>query len=238
MKLNRFGFALLVVVLGVMFSTAAFSQAVLQSVAVRVEPGQMDEYLNRVAKLQGVMDRVGGGAKVTVWQATLAGTASGNTMVGVSYPSLAAFAEVTDKTSSDTEWQGIMNGLDEVRALVSSSLLTSADGGGQAAVADSGNVLQGVIVRPLPGKADEYLAQLKKLNAVQKRVGSSGELRSWNVTFGGEGSGNIAVGIVYPSLAAYAADQGKLQADPEGAKLFDSLDDLRTVVSVSLFTAE
>ena len=238
MKLTRFGVALLVLGLCAVCSTAAFAQAVMQSVAVRVESGQMDEYLGRVTKLQGVMDRVGGGARLTVWQATFAGTASGNTMVVVSYPSLAAYAEITGKTSSDAGWQGIMSGLDEVRTLVSTSLLTSADGSGEVAAADSGNVLQGVIVRPHPGKADAYLAQLEKLKAAQKRVGISGELRAWNVTFGGEGSGNIAVGIVYPSLAALAADQGKLQADAEGAKLFDSLDDLRTVVSVSLFTAE
>jgi hypothetical protein len=63
-------------------------------------------------------------------------------------------------------------------------------------------------------------------------------MRVWNVTFGGEGSGNIAVGIVYPSLEVFAANNGKLQADAEGGKLFASLDGLRKVVSISLFRAE
>jgi hypothetical protein len=63
-------------------------------------------------------------------------------------------------------------------------------------------------------------------------------MRVWNVTFGGEGSGNNAVGIVYPSLEVFAANNGKLQADAEGGKLFASLDGLRKVVSISLFRAE
>lgn len=238
MKAKHSLLILFVGLLGGMFSVSAAAQAVLQSVTVRVAPGQMDAYLGSVEKLQGVLDRVGGGATVAVWQATLAGPASGTTMVGVSYPSLESYAAVTRKAQADGEWQRIVGGLDGVRTLVSTSLLSSADGGGPVTQPASGSVLQGVIVRPHAGKNAAYLEQIDKLQAVQERVGSSGQLRAWNVAIGGEGAGTIAVGIVYPSLAAYAADQGKLQADPEGAKLFAGLDDLRTVESVSLFTAE
>jgi hypothetical protein len=236
--MHRFGFVLFALLLGAGFSTSAVAQAVLQSVTVRVESGQMDAYLDRVAKLQGVMDRVGGGARVSVWQASFAGTNSGNTMVSVAFPSLTGYAETTTKTSQDAEWQKVMSGLDDIRTIVTSSLLTSTDNQGAPPATATGNILQGVIVRPKAGKTAAYAAQIEKLKAVNARIGSSGDLRAWNVTFGGEGSGNVAVGIIYPSLAAFAEDQGKLQADPEGAKLFAALDDLRTVVSISLFTAE
>ena len=61
----------------------------------------MSTYLERIATLQGVMDRIGAGGKVQAWNATLAGTQAGNTLVAVSFPSLAAYAESTGKAEAE-----------------------------------------------------------------------------------------------------------------------------------------
>ena len=45
----------------------------------------------------------------------------------------------------------------------------------------------------------------------------------------------MVVGIEYPSLAAFAENSTKVQADPEWQKLIAGLDDVRTVVSRSLY---
>jgi len=215
----------------------AHAQSVMQSVTVRVEPGQMATYLDRVGALQGVLDRAGSGGKVAVWNADFAGSRAGTTLVGVSFPSLAAYAESTTKTNADPEWQKIMSGLGDIRTVVSTALLVSRDGGALAPPA-AGSVLQGVIVRANPGQGDAYEAKLDALRKVQKRLGTSGDMRVWRISVGGETAGSYAVGIIYPNLAAWAADSQKVQADAEGAEIFASLDGLRTVMSISLFTAQ
>ena len=238
MAVRRIVIGMVFVAVGFGLATAGYAQAVLQSVTVRVEPGEMDEYVKRVGALQGVLDRAGSGGRVALWNADFAGSNAGTTLVGVSFPSLAAYAESTTKTNADPEWQRIMSGLGDIRTVVSTSLLVSRDGGGSVTPPAVGSVLQGVIVRANPGQADAYEAKLGALRKVQARLGSSGEMRVWRVSLGGETAGSYAIGIIYPNLAAYAADSGKLQADPEGAKIFASLDDVRTVVSNSLFTAQ
>ena len=223
----------LVLLLG--FSTSAFAQSVLQSVAVQVKPGKLDDYMDRIQKLQGVMDRVGGGATVQVWRATLAGPNTRTVLVGVAYPSLAAYAEIQAKTAADPEWQKIFEGLDDLRTLVSSSLLASLDGGGVPAAPAEDAVLQGVIVRVNPGRLDDYLGKIDALQKIQDRLGSSGTMRVWRATLAGNNTGNVAVGIVHPSLAAYAENTAKLNADEEAGKLLEGLDDMRTLISSSLF---
>ncbi|MCP5060237.1 MAG: hypothetical protein GY937_26350 [bacterium] len=222
---------------GLVVSTGAWAQAVLQSVTVRVNPGQMSTYLERVAALQGTMDRVGSGGKVQVWNATVAGTATGNTLVTVGHSSLAAYAETTTKMAADPEWQKIFAGLDDIRTVVSNGLIVSQDGGGLPAAAESGAVLQGVLVRVKPGQLATYLERVAALKQVQKRVGSSGSMRVWQATLAGEATGTVAVGIVHPNLVAYAENTAKLQADAEGQKLLAGLDAIRTVVSTSLFVS-
>ena len=53
----------------------------------------------------------------------------------------------------------------------------------------------------------------------------------------GPQTGTVAVGLVHPSLAAYAENTDKLNADAEASQLLAGLDEIRTLVSTSLFTA-
>lgn len=223
--------------LGLVVASGAWAQAVLQSVSVRVNPGQTSAYSEKVAALQAVMDGVGGGGRVQIWNATVAGTNAGTTLVSVAYPSLAAYADITTKAQADPEWQKTFASLDDVRTIVSSSLLTSRDGGGMPAAVESGAVLQGVLVAVKPGKLDTYVQRIAQLQGVLERVGATSTIRVWQATLAGQQTGTVAVGLVHPSLAAYAENTGKLQGDAEGQKLLAGLDSIRTIVSTSLFVA-
>lgn len=237
MSSRRFVLAAMGLVLGVVLSTGAFAQAVLNGVTVKVNPGQEAAYQQRVASLQGVMDRLGGGAKVQLWNATLAGQASGNTLVAVSYPSLSAWADLTQKTNADAEWQKLSDGLPAIRTLISNSLMVSRDGAGPPEPAPSGSVLQGVLLKVNPGQMDTYLARVADLRKAQERVGSTGTLRIWQATLAGTTTGTVAVGIIHPSLADYASNTEKLNADAEIQALLAGLDSIRTLVSTSLFVS-
>ena len=93
--------------------SATAQDAVLNSVAVRVNPGQLDTYLARVKSLTSVMERLGVEGHAEVWQVTSGGTATGTTLVVLEYPSLAAWAAGDGKVSDDAEYQKLLAGLDE-----------------------------------------------------------------------------------------------------------------------------
>lgn len=224
-------------VLGLALSSGAWAQAVMQTVTVKVNPGQMAAYQAKVAALQGVMDRVGGGARLQLWNATAAGQATGTTLVAVGYPSLQSYADTWTKATADKEWQKIMGGLDSIRTVVSSGLMESRDGGGMPEPAKSGSVLQGILVRTKPGQVGSYVQKVEALKKIQKRVGATGSTRVWQATLAGQQSGLVAVGLVHPSLADYASNTEKMQADAEWQKIIGGLDSIRTIASSSLFVA-
>jgi 6-phosphogluconate dehydrogenase (decarboxylating) len=101
---------------------AADTDKVLQVVAVQVKSGMVDKYVSRVDKLKAVQERLGTKGTIRVWQASIAGDNTGTVVVGVEYPSLAAFADGMEKLNADSEWQGIIAGLDDIRTIVSTSL--------------------------------------------------------------------------------------------------------------------
>jgi hypothetical protein len=220
----------LVLWLGVSLGASA-DDTILAVTAVRVNPGQLDTYVARVSKLQGVIERVGGSGTVRMWQATSAGEATGTVFVAVQHPSLAAYAESTAKTQADAEFQKLIAGLDDIRTLVSSSLLQNIAGGGGD---DPGEVLQTITVRVNPGRQDDYLAKIAQLQAIADRTGVTSKFRAWRATAAGPATGNIIVGSIHADLATYASNTTKMQADPEWQQVIAGLDEMRTVVSSGL----
>ena len=96
--------AVLIMTLGVASLATAAQDTVLQIVAVQVKSGKLDDYLEKIAKLQAISDRLQAGGTLRVWQATLAGDGAGTIVVGIEYPSLTAFAENSGKIEADAEW--------------------------------------------------------------------------------------------------------------------------------------
>ena len=101
---------------------AADHDTVLQAVTVKVERGKLDKYLEEIEKLNAINKRLGVKGKVRVWQATVAGRASGTIVVGIEYPNMKAFADATEKFTADDEWQDVVEDLYKIREIRSISL--------------------------------------------------------------------------------------------------------------------
>jgi hypothetical protein len=101
---------------------SAASDTTLQVIAVRVEPGKLEQYVSVLAKLNGVLERLGVPSRLRVWQATVAGDNTGVVVVGIEHADLAAYADTTTKSAADPEWQQLIAGLDEIRTVLSHNL--------------------------------------------------------------------------------------------------------------------
>lgn len=92
-----------------------------------------------------------------------------------------------------------------------------------------------VISVKAPGDVNAYLDKVKKARTIAMRLGLPPS-RVWRATLAGTDTGNIAIGIEFPSLAAMEEAQRKLAADADWGKLMKEMEKSgRTVVSSSLF---
>jgi hypothetical protein len=96
------------------------STLVLTGVAVK--PGKQDDYLQRIATLNGVSDRLGLKGRTRVWHALLAGPAAGSIAVGIEYPDLGSYVSEQAKMTADAEWKRTLAGLDDLRTMTGRSL--------------------------------------------------------------------------------------------------------------------
>lgn len=104
------------------------------------------------------------------------------------------------------------------------------------AAAEAPKVLSVISVR-VKGDQDAYLAQVKKLDGIRKRLELGGTLRVWRAAVAGPNTGTIFVGIEFANLEAYAKSTTKLQADEEWKKVVKEVDasGIREVTGSSLF---
>ena len=72
----------------------------------------------------------------------------------------------------------------------------------------------------LPGLLDI----VKRVRAINQRLGNKGTSRVWQATLAGEGTNAIFVAIEHPSLVSMAQDNAKLQADTEWQKIVDEFE--------------
>ncbi len=93
-----------------------------------------------------------------------------------------------------------------------------------AQAADAPKVLNVLSVKVKSGQEDAYLAQVKKLNGIIKRLDTGGTMRVWRATQAGDSSGTLYIGIEYPNLEAFAKGMTKTNADDEWRKLVREVD--------------
>jgi hypothetical protein len=97
-------------------------------------------------------------------------------------------------------------------------------------------VLQVVAVDVKPGKLEDYQKEVKKLQAILKRLGSKATMRMWSNTQGGPATGTILVGLEFANVEAWASDSAKFQADEEWEDILGNLHKLRTLEGSSIWT--
>jgi hypothetical protein len=215
-------------------ATAAHHEPVIQVVTVEVMPGKLEAYRAAVKKLTAVIARIDANAKVRMWEATAAGEDTGQILVGVEYPNEAAWAADTAKTQADPEWNAILASLTGLRTVVGTSIWRDVSPN-PATDAATGGVLLLTGVQVQAGKLEEYRTRVGAGRAITERLGSKSQLRMWRAELAGTNTGAVAVGIEYPDLATYVADQAKLNGDAEWKKLLAGLDAVRTLQSRSLY---
>jgi hypothetical protein len=209
-------------------------EPVVQVITVDVAAGKLEAYRAEVKKLAAVLARVDAAAQLRMWETTAGGEDAGQILVSVEYPNEAAWAADATKTRGDAEWQRIVAGLAGVRTVVSTGLwqeITPNPPAGAAAAASANGdevlVLTGVEVQP--GKLESYRTQVGTGRAIIERLGLKSRLRLWRAELAGPSTGAVSVGVLYPDLATYVADQAKLADDPEWQKFLAGLDAVRTV---------
>jgi hypothetical protein len=94
-------------------------------------------------------------------------------------------------------------------------------------------VLRVVVVEAADAAA--YASELAKIRAALTRMGSKSTMRVWRTRFAGSDTGAIVVSIEYPDMATFAAEDAKVQGDPEYTTLIKGLDRVRKIVSDSLY---
>jgi len=206
-------------------------EKLLQVVTVRVEAGELDEYLEQIEKLSAVQKRVGSRGVTRVWTATQGGSDAGQILVAIEYPNEATWAADWPKVQNDSKWQDILGDLPKIRTLEGSSLWRELSPNPPADVMKPrpGTILLVTGVAVKPGMMDKYIGKLGMGQAIIDRLKLGGRMRVWHAAVAGPDTGNVAVGVEYPSLAAYVSDQAKLRADADWRKLIDGLDDLRSL---------
>ena len=78
-----------------------------------------------------------------------------------------------------------------------------------------------VVTVDVKGNLDEYLAGIKDLIALAKKLIPNATIRVWQATAAGEETGTVYVVLEHPSLEDYAKNNGKVRADPDWAKLIE-----------------
>ncbi|MEN8184233.1 MAG: hypothetical protein ABFS46_17035, partial [Myxococcota bacterium] len=210
-------------------ASAAHHEKVLQVVSVSVNPGMLGRYQERVKQLGGVLERVGSSGTLRMWQTTQGGADAGTIVVAIEYANAAAWAADSGKAQGDPEWRTIVSGLDEIRTLQGSSIWTEISPTSGAANEDRGSILLVTGVEVKPGQLEEYRNRLSQGQVIIERLKLRGKLRVWQATIAGAGTGNVSVGVEYPDLGAYVADQAKLAGDAQWRELLAGLDAIRTL---------
>ena len=81
-----------------------------------------------------------------------------------------------------------------------------------------------------------YLEQIERGKAILKKAGSPGVLRTWRADFAGSDTGSIVVSVEYENIQAFAAESAKLADNAEFQTWLKGLDEIRKIVSDSLYS--
>ena len=89
---------------------------------MEVKPGKLEDYRQRVANAQGLVDRLGIKMRLRMWRAAIAGQNTGQVVIGFEYPDLNTFVSDRTRMQADAEWRRFIAGLDAVRTLGGTTL--------------------------------------------------------------------------------------------------------------------
>jgi hypothetical protein len=218
-------------------AAAAHHEPVIMAITVKVEPGELEEYRERVGKLSEIMKRLGVSGTVRMWSPQLAGpaAATGNVLIGIEYPNSAAWAAAQSVVQGDSEYRKTIRGLDKIRTIVGSGLWTDITPANVTPSGASGPVLAITAVDVKPGKLEDYQKRISGAQKLVERLGISMRLRMWRAAIAGQDTGSVVIGFEYPDLNTFVSDRTKMQADADWRRFIAGLDAVRTLGGTTLY---
>ena len=112
-------------------------------------------------------------------------------------------------------------------------LVLFALGMSSAAFAQKATVLRVVVVKT--DNVAAYVQQIEKGKEIMKKAGAQAQIRIWHARFAGPEAGAVVVSLEHASMAAFAADMAKIEANSEFQAWLKGLDKVRTIISDSLY---
>ena len=119
-------------------------------------------------------------------------------------------------------------------AAIAAVILLLVCAASSAAFAQKATVLRVVVVKTDSPAA--YAQELEKGKQIMKSLGIPANIRVFQARFAGPEAGAVVASIEYPSMAALAEADAKLNASPDYQAWIKGLDKIRKIVSDSLYT--
>ena len=102
-----------------------------------------------------------------------------------------------------------------------------------AAATAEATVLRVVVVQTADAAA--YVKEIERGQALMKKAGFTEQIRVWRARFAGQEAGAVVVSVEYADMTTFAAEDKKMQTDPEISAWLKGLDKIRKIVSDSLY---
>jgi len=119
-------------------------------------------------------------------------------------------------------------------AAIAAVILLLVCAASSAAFAQKATVLRVVVVKTDSPAA--YTQELEKGKQIMKSLGIPANIRVFQARFAGPEAGAVVASIEYPSMAALAEADAKLNASADYQAWIKGLDKIRKIVSDSLYT--
>ena len=105
-------------------------------------------------------------------------------------------------------------------------------------VASTPTIAADTVLRVVVVQTDDvagYVKQIEEGKALLNKTGSPAKLRIWRASFAGPETGSVVVSLEYESLQALAADMAKLADNVEFQTWLKGLDEIRKILSDSIY---
>lgn len=158
--------------------------------------------INPEASLRLLFDEVHGGAV-------------GRYRIHIDYPSLAYFAAAQGREASSEEWQSLSMGGSTTRVYEGLSRMVQGPAGAPPPPGDTPGVVQIILLRLDDGTEADLAAQFQKSQAIYADINPEASMRLMSDEIHGPSVGRYRIHVYYPSLAYFAAAQGREMASEE-----------------------
>ncbi len=188
---------------------------VMSVVTWRVKPGRMDDFLTNASQAQEVILRLATGLNEhRYWRRVVGGPLTGDVLATFTYDSLTDWATTVEREAADPDFNALVaqgSGPDAPAELMARTVWAEIF---EASGDRAGSVMQASIGRVKPGRYQDYIGMLGKLNDLAMRHGAL-RIRHGQAIVGGPATGAVAVTGEFADMADFGQAWQNRNSDPE-----------------------